>query len=87
MPRTLSGMVSDLRALLRRARLRGPYVLVGHSFGGMIVRLFAQTHPSRVAGLVLVDAFNTNIRELFGDLWPQYREILNFPGTAARLAA
>ena len=81
MPRTLSGMVSDLRALLRRARLRGPYVLVGHSFGGMIVRLFAQTHPSRVSGLVLVDAFNTNIRELFGDLWPQYREILNFPGT------
>lgn len=81
MPRTLSGMVSDLRALLRNARLRAPYVLVGHSFGGMIVRLFAQTYPSRVSGLVLVDAFNTNIRALFGDLWPQYREILNFPGT------
>ena len=87
MPRTLPGMVSDLRALLRNARLRGPYVLVGHSFGGMIVRLFAQTYPSRVSGLVLVDAFNTNIRALFGDLWPQYREILQLPRDAARLAA
>jgi len=81
MPRTLPETVRDLRALLRRARLRGPYVLVGHSFGGMIVRLFAQTHPAKVSGLVLVDAFNTNIRELFGNLWPQYRQILNYPGT------
>jgi pimeloyl-ACP methyl ester carboxylesterase len=82
MPRTLPGMASDLRTLLKRAGIRGPFVLVGHSFGGMIVRLFAQTYPSKVAGLVLVDSFNTNIRDLFGNLWPQYRQILNYPGTA-----
>jgi pimeloyl-ACP methyl ester carboxylesterase len=80
MPRTLPGLVSDLRTLLKRAGIRGPYVLVGHSFGGMIVRLFAQTYPAKVAGLVLVDSLNTNIRDLFGDLWPQYRQILNYPG-------
>jgi pimeloyl-ACP methyl ester carboxylesterase len=86
MPRTLPGMASDLRALLRRSRIRGPYTLVGHSFGGMIVGLFAQTYPSRVAGLVLVDSFGTNIRSLFGpDLWPGYVELLNHPRHAAGL--
>ena len=83
MPRTLPEMATGLRALLRKSGIRGPYMLVGHSFGGMIVRLFAQTYPSKVAGLVLVDSFGTNIRSLFGpDLWPAYVELLNQPGTA-----
>ena len=82
MPRTLPGLASDMRKLLRRSGIRGPYMLVGHSFGGMIVRLFAQTYPSKVAGLVFVDAFGTNIRGLFGpELWPSYVELLNHPGT------
>jgi pimeloyl-ACP methyl ester carboxylesterase len=82
MPRTLPEMATDLRALLRKSDIRGPYALVGHSFGGMIVRLFAQTYPSRVAGLVLVDSFGTNIRSLFGPgLWSGYVELLNHPGT------
>ena len=68
MPRTLPGAANDLQKLLRRSRLRGPYALVGHSWGGIIVRLFAQTHPSKVAGLVLVDAFGPNIRTLFGPI-------------------
>jgi pimeloyl-ACP methyl ester carboxylesterase len=78
MPRTLPGAANDLQKLLRRSRIRGPYALVGHSWGGIIVRLFAQTHPSKVAGLVLVDAFGPNIRTLFGpDLWPAYADFLN----------
>jgi pimeloyl-ACP methyl ester carboxylesterase len=82
MPRTLPGLASDLRKLLRRSGIRGPYALVGHSFGGMIVRLFAQTYPSKVAGVVFVDAFGTNIRSLFGpELWPSYVDLLNHPGT------
>jgi pimeloyl-ACP methyl ester carboxylesterase len=82
MPRTLPEIATDLRRLVRRSGVRGPYALVGHSFGGMIVRLFAQTYPSEVAGLVLVDAFGTNIRSLFGpNLWPGYVELLNHPGT------
>ncbi len=62
MPRTVGDIVSDLHALLRKARtlhaadLRGPYVLAGHSFGGMVLRLYATTSPSGVAGLVSIDA-------------------------------
>jgi len=45
----------DLAALLKAARLPAPYVLVGHSYGGLIVRLYASRHPADVAGLVLLD--------------------------------
>jgi pimeloyl-ACP methyl ester carboxylesterase len=56
MPRTALEMVSDLHALLTVAEIPGPYVMAGHSFGGLIVRLYASTYPEEVAGLVLVDA-------------------------------
>jgi pimeloyl-ACP methyl ester carboxylesterase len=57
MPRTARDIVLDLRALLR-AHVPGPYVLAGHSFGGMVARLYATTYPRRVAGLVSIDAQN-----------------------------
>jgi pimeloyl-ACP methyl ester carboxylesterase len=55
-PATAGSSVADLHALLRAARVPGPYLLVGHSFGGLIVRLYASTYPRQVAGLVSVDA-------------------------------
>jgi pimeloyl-ACP methyl ester carboxylesterase len=64
-PRTAAEAVAELHALVRAARLRGPYVLVGHSLGGLFVRLYASTYPRRVAGLVLVDATYELLRELF----------------------
>lgn len=82
MPRTLESMVSDLHALVTAARIPGPYVLVGHSYGGMIVRSFAQTYPSSTAGLVFVDAFGPDIEQYFGAQWPAYAVTLNKPGTA-----
>jgi pimeloyl-ACP methyl ester carboxylesterase len=57
-PRSLDAMVADLHALLRAGDVPGPYVLVGHSFGGMVARLFASTYPDEVAGFVSVDAAN-----------------------------
>jgi pimeloyl-ACP methyl ester carboxylesterase len=54
-PRTFDQLNAELRKALTVAGERGPYVLVGHSFGGGVVRQFALRYPSDVAGLVFVD--------------------------------
>lgn len=53
---TCAGSVETLRELLRALGLTPPYLLVGHSYGGMIMQLFAAAYPQEVMGLVLVDA-------------------------------
>ncbi|MBX3063822.1 MAG: alpha/beta hydrolase [Anaerolineae bacterium] len=55
-PRTAEVMVDELHTLLQNANIQGPYVMVGHSTGGMLVRLYAHSYPSDVVGMVLVDA-------------------------------
>jgi pimeloyl-ACP methyl ester carboxylesterase len=55
-PRTARDFVTDLHALLRTAHVPGPYVLAGHSNGGLFTLLYASTYPRQVAGLVLIDA-------------------------------
>ena len=54
-PRTLASIVEDLHALLASAGVASPCVLVGHSFGGLLVRAYALCYPDQVAGLVLLD--------------------------------
>jgi pimeloyl-ACP methyl ester carboxylesterase len=54
-PRTLRDFVSDLRRLLVHAGVKPPYLLVGHSLGGLDMRLYAGEHPHDVVGLVLID--------------------------------
>src|SRR6266545_1783885 len=49
-------IATDLHTLLDRAHISEPYVLAGHSFGGLYVRIFAARYPQQVAGLVLLDA-------------------------------
>ena len=53
---------TDLHTLLERAYVSGPYVLAGHSFGGLYVMRYAAQYPDEVAGMVLIDstAANTN---------------------------
>ena len=53
--RTIGDRADELRALLSAAGMPGPYLLVAHSYGGLIVRDFALKHPDEVAGLVLID--------------------------------
>ncbi len=60
---TAADAVADLHALLRVAGSAGPYVLVGQSYGGLVVRLYASTYPGDVSGLVLVDALTEGLRD------------------------
>jgi pimeloyl-ACP methyl ester carboxylesterase len=54
-PRDMNQQVPELHALLARAQIDGPYVLVGHSYGGRIARVYAKAYPREVIGMVLVD--------------------------------
>jgi pimeloyl-ACP methyl ester carboxylesterase len=58
--RVTSNLIDELHGLLKAANISGPYVLVGHSYGGMLVRAYAATYPDTVAGLVLVDPLPPN---------------------------
>ena len=49
-------IATDLHTLLQRGDVPGPYVLAGHSFGGLYVQTFAARYPDEVAGMVLVDS-------------------------------
>jgi len=62
-PRTAGDVVADLHAALAAAGVPGPLVLVGHSDGGLFVRLYASLYPDEVAGLVLVDAVSEDLEE------------------------
>jgi pimeloyl-ACP methyl ester carboxylesterase len=64
-PRTTRDMMMDLHALLTEANVPGPYVLVGHSLGGFIVRLYADEYPEEVIGMVLVDSSHPDANSAF----------------------
>src|SRR6185369_2447800 len=54
-PRTLRQIVYELHTMLDKSGVKPPLLLVGHSFGGLVVRLYAATYPTDVAGMVLVE--------------------------------
>jgi pimeloyl-ACP methyl ester carboxylesterase len=66
-------IVDDLHRLLVAAAIKPPYVLVGHSYGGMTVRLYADTYPSEVVGMVLVDPTVEDQTEAYRSLDPKKR--------------
>lgn len=53
--RSLDTIAYELSEVLGKERIPGPYVLVGHSYGGHIVRYFAHLYPEKVGGMVLID--------------------------------
>lgn len=61
LPRTSRQIVGELHMLLNNAGIQGPYVLVGHSFGGLNMLHYASQYPDEVAGLVLLDALSKDI--------------------------
>ena len=54
-PRDMNQHVAELHALLAGAGIDAPYVLVGHSYGGRIARVYAKEYPAEVVGMVLID--------------------------------
>src|ERR671913_1066875 len=68
-PRTAQDMVDDLHALVAAAAIPGPYVLVAHSAGGLVARLYASEYPDEVVGMVLLDSTHE-------DVWLRFQEAL-----------
>jgi pimeloyl-ACP methyl ester carboxylesterase len=66
--RTAQQVVADLQVMLTEAGEPGPFVLAGHSLGGLYVQLFAYQHPDDVAGLVLVDPTHEEFSARLADL-------------------
>src|SRR5262249_30725549 len=64
------GVIETLDGALTKAGERPPYVLVGHSYGGMIVRLYASRFPERVKGIVLVDSAHEDQLRRLGEPAP-----------------
>ena len=62
-PTTAADAVADLHALLGAVHEPAPYVVVGHSYGGLIAKLYARSYPHDGAGLVLVDALTEGLQE------------------------
>jgi pimeloyl-ACP methyl ester carboxylesterase len=61
-PRTMKQICYELLTALKNAQIKGPYILVGHSIGGLLIRTFAKEYPDQVFGVVLVDATSDDTR-------------------------
>ena len=73
LPRTSERITRELRTLLEKAEVTGPYILAGHSFGGYNAQLFARNYPEETAGLVLIDASHPEQAERFPSRKPKVR--------------
>jgi pimeloyl-ACP methyl ester carboxylesterase len=71
---TAANVTADLQRLLTAAALAPPYVMVGHSLGGMYVRHFAATYPGQVAGLVLIDPFTEEQSRRYWQIDPDSKD-------------
>lgn len=77
-PVTAGEAVADLHALAAAASVATPFVIVAHSYGGLIGRLYAMTHPDEVSGMVLVDTLSEGLREAeTPEEWAIQRILLN----------
>jgi pimeloyl-ACP methyl ester carboxylesterase len=72
-PGTSANAVDDLHRLLVAAGIKPPYVMVGHSLGGMNTKLYAETYPAEVLGLVLVDPSHEDLGKQLWKIDPAYQ--------------
>ena len=92
-PRTARQIAEELHTALLNAKIAPPYLLVGHSAGGMYVRVFAHLYPADVAGIVLVDPapeeFYGLVAREYPDLWKalQQQNQSGSPGVLGQMAS
>jgi pimeloyl-ACP methyl ester carboxylesterase len=87
-PRYAQQFSDELHTLLERANVEGPYVLVGHSLGGLTVRIFAHDYPTEVAGVVLVDSMSPRQSQSSTEIVPQtsyQASVFSFPFFLGRI--
>lgn len=78
-PITAATAATDLHALLVASHQRGPYVIVAHSAGGLIGRLYTSMYPKDVSGLVLVDVTTEDLKEKWTpEQWKIFEHSINF---------
>lgn len=87
-PRHSLQHVENLRNLLQKKEVKPPYMLVGHSFGGLNVRLYASMYPEEIAGLILLDSCHEDqnklmAEELSSDMQADYYGQFGAEGTLA----
>jgi pimeloyl-ACP methyl ester carboxylesterase len=72
-PRTSHQMVTELHTLLKKAQIEGPYVLIGHSLGGLNAQLYAAEYPDEISGMVLADPsfpdMLSRLESVLGKVW------------------
>lgn len=86
-PRLSSRMVFELHTLLNNANIEGPYLLAGHSFGGLTSQLFANTFPEKVSGVVLVDSVHEDSFKKMHLAEQPFFKILSHPNLVTVLSA
>ncbi len=85
-PRDARQIAHELHTLLDNAGIASPYVLVGHSYGGLYVRAYADQHPNSVAGMVLVDSSHPDQWTRTSEGQAQYQQNVRLNSVAPFLA-
>jgi hypothetical protein len=67
LPRTIDNLTQDLNLLLETVEAPAPYILVGHSLGGYVIRHFAELYPEKVSGIVMIDSYHENLFKMLRD--------------------
>lgn len=83
-PRTSMQIVQELRELLQKEKIEKPYILVGHSYGGLNMLLYTYMYPDEVAGLVLIDATHPDYHEYLPE---EFKDIENSKLAQLKLGA
>lgn len=73
LPRTAENIVEELHTMLKHAGAQGPYILVGHSFGGLIMQLFASKYSNEAAGVILVDSVHENAMNVIPQIFINFK--------------